>query len=152
MAALTESANRTALPANTSRTAQLGYGRMDALKATNRVINPVSSPQLYAFTPVSKGEKLYAGSPTEAIPAVNYLVQKCPDGQLGTTPLYELTSPGASSSLWSVSQSEVWQAQQYSGYTSKLFAEVCLQQPQDTVSAVRNLNLFKEFRNIYEAL
>jgi hypothetical protein len=152
MSALTENTNRSALPANTSRTPQLGYGWLDASKATARVTTARTDPFTYGFTPVSEGAFLFPGSPTELPgPVGNFTVKMCPDSQLGTTPLYELTKTGSNANFWSISQAEVWQAQN-AGYTSKLFAEVCLQQPQDTTTTIRNLNLFKEFRNIFEAL
>ncbi len=153
MSALTETVNRSALPANTSRTPQLGYGRVDASKATTRVTTPHTDPIVYGFSPVSEGTFAFPSTPTElAGPNGAFTVERCPDGQLGTNPLYEMTKAGSNANFWSVSQSEVWQAQQYLGYTSKLFAEVCLQQPQDTTTVVRNLDIFKEFRNIYKAL
>ncbi len=150
IAALTENTNRSALPATVSRIPQLGYGRVDALAATMRVITARSDPFTYTFAPVSKGTFLFPSAPTELTGVgPGFTVQQCSSGQLGTTPLYELTKPGFS--FWSISQTEVWQAQN-SGYTSRLFAEACLQQPQDTPVSTRSLNLFKEFRNIYEGL
>jgi hypothetical protein len=54
-----------------------------------------------------------------------------------------------SSQFFTISQVEVWLSQN-AGYQAKLFAEVCLQQPQDQPTAVRALNIFKEFRDIFK--
>lgn len=147
IAALTENTNRLTLPASTPRTSQLGYGALDASKATARTAAGRTPEFTYGFTPVYKGNYLTPEAPKEV--SGNYIVHTCADGQVGSTPLYELNKPNTS--FWSISQTEVWQAQN-AGYTSRLFSEVCLQQPQDTTGVLRSLNLYKEFRNIYEAL
>lgn len=145
IAAITESTNRLTLPSTASRTTTLGYGSMDASTATTRNATSKNSPFLYAFAPISRGNGLSPSSPADVVG--NYGVKACEDGRPGTTPLFELTKAGAST-IWSISQAEVWKAQA-SGYTATLFAEVCLQQPQDTSEAGHEINLFKEFRNNY---
>jgi hypothetical protein len=147
IAAVTENTNRLALPASVSRTAQLGYGSLNGYKATNRITTPRNSTFAYNYSPVSKGGYLTPATPMEV--TGTYAVQACADGQLGTTPLYEMSKAG--SSFWTISQSEVWQAVD-AGYATQLFAEACLSQPLDTVDASRNVDLFKEFRNLYKAL
>jgi hypothetical protein len=143
IAELTENTNRLTLPAGTSRTTQLGYGAVDAAKATTRAVSARNTAFLYGFTPVSKGAYLTPNAPLEV--AANYIVQRCEDGQIGTTPLFELAK--ATNAFYTISQVEVWQAQN-AGYQSRLFAEVCLQQPQDTTATIRQLNIFKEFGNL----
>ncbi|MGH8464014.1 MAG: S8 family peptidase, partial [Pseudomonas sp.] len=147
IAGLTENTNRLTLAATVPRTTLLGYGSVDATKATGRFATAQSLPYAYSFTPVSKGATLAPNSPAEVFSG--YLVQNCSAEQPGSTPLYELTRAG--STFFTVSQVEVWQAEA-AGYQPRLFAEVCLQQPHDTPGAIRSLDLFREFRNVYEML
>ena len=147
IAAVTETTNRDAIPTADARTDRLGYGSLDAAAATNRANNPNNPNFTYSFTPVSHGAALNPSSPLE--PTANYLVKTCDNGRPGTTPVYEMTKDG--NTFYTISQVEQWQAQ-VSGYQSRLFANACLQQPQDSSGPIRLLNIFKEFRNIYEKL
>ncbi len=147
IAAVTENTGRMTLAANASRSTTLGYGSLDSFKAAIRMTTPRNPALIYSFTPVSHGNILSPTTPAEA--SGRYLSQRCEPDQLGTTPVYEMTK--LSSHFFTISQTEVWLAQR-NGYQSKLFAEVCLQQPHDTAGAIRNLDMFREFRNIYDAL
>ncbi len=147
IAAMTENTNRAGLPANVPRNPQLGYGAIDGFRMTTRITTPRSLTYAYNLTPVSPGNFLTPSTPKEA--AGNYIAQKCDTGLIGTTPLYELTRN--KSQFFTISQVEA-SAAQLAGYRVKLFAEVCLQQPHDSPGPARNLNLFKEFRSIYEGL
>jgi subtilisin family serine protease len=145
IAALTENTNRLSLGSNVSRTTTLGYGSTDGYKAASRLVTPHDTAHLYRFSPVSTGAHLAPSAPAEV--SGTDAVQKCEDGHPGSTPVFEIYKPG--SHFFTISQTEVWLAQR-AGYQSSLFAEACLQQPHDTTDSMRNLNLFKEFRNIYE--
>ncbi len=150
IAALTENTNRLTLSATTARSPQLGYGTMDAFKSTARMTTARRPAILYGFDPVSIGNQLVPQRPAET--AGQYVAQHCEPSAIGTTPLYELTKPASlPAHFFSISPVEIWTAQQ-SGYQSKIMAEVCLKQPHDRPETIRNLNLFKEFRNIYKAL
>jgi hypothetical protein len=146
IAALTESTDRLTLAADVSRNTTLGYGTVDAAEATSRVNVPKSTAQAYGFAPVSRGAHLFPGSPLEVI--TDYEARRCEDGTPGTTPLYRLTKNGEQ--FHSISQTEVWMAQLYLGWQVSLFAEVCLEQPHDTATSARTLDLAKEFQNNYD--
>lgn len=145
IAALTENTNRLTIPANLTRDSKLGFGSMDALKATNRMSAVRDTSLLYAFHPISRGDTMAPAS--EQI--TQYLPHSCPDATIGTTPIYELIKGG--SKLFSISQSEMSRAV-ISGYTAQVFAYSCIQQPQDTSLFVRSINMFSEFRNIFRVL
>ncbi len=145
IASLTESTNRLTLPLTTPRTAQFGYGAVDATKATSRMNTAQNLPHGYSFTPISKGTFLNQAIPAEA--QASYAVKACEANQPGSTPLYEMTKSG--SAFFTISQVEVWQAQR-NGYQARLFTEACLQQPHDVLGIIRSLNVYKEFLNIYD--
>jgi hypothetical protein len=145
VAALTENTNRLTIPATVTRDLKLGFGSMDALKGTNRMTAVRDTSLLYAFHPVSRGNSLAPAS--ELIG--QYVPHSCPDAVIGTTPIYELIKGGTR--FFSISSSEMSKAVN-TGYTSQLFAYSCLQQPQDTSSFIRSINVFSEFRNIFRAL
>lgn len=145
IAALTESTDRLSLPATTSRNNSLGYGKLDAQKATSRLMTPQADTIAHRLTPVSIGATLDPDNPVE-VPGTYYAIQ-CSGGVPGTTPVIELTK--GTDKLFTVSQVEAWTAQQ-AGYASQLFAHTCLSQPHDTPGSVRDLNIYREFRNLYD--
>lgn len=146
IAALTENTNRLAIPVATTRDSKLGFGSVDALKATTRMLTPRDTSQLYEFGPISKGNFL-PQTFSEIIKP--YALHSCPDGTIGTSSVQELIKP--TSRFFSISQSESAKAVNL-GYSSQFFTYVCLQQPQDPTSFVRNINVFSEFRNIFRPL
>lgn len=147
IAALTENSGRSGLTAlaSANRSDTTGYGIADAATASGRMAVADTPAIAYRFTPASTGSSFNAQSPAE--PDGTFQAQACSDPLRGGTPLQELQR--GSHTIYSLSQAEAWQAQ-LAGYTTRRFAEVCLTQPHDTPAVVRNLNIFKEFRNIYE--
>lgn len=145
MAALTENTNRLVIPYNVSKDAKLGFGTLDALKSTKRMTVPQDTALLYGFHPISKGDFIIPASEVVSSQSVH----SCPDGIIGTTPIFELIK--SNSHFFSISASESSAAAK-TGYSSKLFSYACMQQPHDTSSFVRNINLFSEFRNIFRPL
>jgi len=144
VAALTENTNRLTLGSTTSRTNQLGFGLVDAGRATLRLTTPYSPTQIHIFTPVSFGNALSQQQPAE-VPAGSALAYQCTDSQHGTTPVYELSKPNIA--IFSASPSETRQAIEQ-GYNADFFSYVCLSQPHDNPrSILRNISLHKEFRN-----
>lgn len=140
IAALTENTNR--LGITSQHNSQLGFGTLDAHKASLRMVNPVSPLQMYAFTPVQKGSYLTPGTDLEK--NGRYNVHSCETGSSPSTAVYEMKKNG--DHFFTISKVE----QQKSialGYTSALFSYQCLQQPHDIPSVIRSLNIFREFRN-----
>ena len=140
-AAISEDLNR--LSITTGRSNTLGFGTVDTLSATQRVTNPSVPGIQYAFTPVSMGDYFSSSSPTDQLGT--YYSQKCDDNKYGTTKMYELTK--GSTTFFSISHVEAANALN-AGYTSKQFAYVCLQQPQDAPETIRTLNILREFKNL----
>lgn len=147
ISALTENTNRLSLTLNVPVSPTLGSGALDSAKATIRMATPNNSSILYLFNPVSAGNQLAAGQSAEIPGALT--AHTCSDGVVGSTPIYELIKNG--SHFFSISSSEASQAARI-GYSRNIFARACLQQPHDTLSNFRSLNLFSEFRNIYRPL
>lgn len=147
IAALTENTNRLTIPTTTAQDSRLGYGSLDALRATQRVITPYNPVILYSFTPVSKGERLNPQQPADK--PGNYAVHQCADATFAGTPVYELTK--GSDKFFTISDSENKNAIA-AGYTSSIFTHGCLQQPQDMPVSARNINIFREFRGLYPKL
>jgi len=143
IAALTENTNRLTLSPSLPHSPSLGFGVLDAGKAAQRTITPLSSLQLHTFTPVSSGNSISPISPAERVtrPLSAY---QCLPPTVATTPIFELLKNGVTT--FSVSHAETAQAVQ-SGYAATLFAYGCLQLPHDQVPIIRNLNLFSEFKN-----
>lgn len=137
-AAVSENLNR--LGISSDRTDTLGFGTVDANAASKRVTNPYTRDIRYAFTPVSLGNFLSNSSPTDELGT--YSVHKCDDNKYGTTKLYKLTKSGMK--FYTASHVEAANAIA-SGYTSVLFAYVCMQQPQDQADTLRLLNIEREF-------
>jgi hypothetical protein len=145
VAALTESTNRLTLAPSTPHSTTLGHGSLDALKATNRIMTPLSLGQLYGFGPVSKGNRLAV---TEV--AASYAVHSCEVGTVGSTMVYELKKAGLPT-FFTIGKAEVANAQK-AGYTATNFTYACVQQPHDTDGVFRTIDLFSEFRNIFRPL
>jgi hypothetical protein len=145
IAALTENTNRLSLSPDTPHSATYGYGAIDAQKATNRMSIPVHNLIAYALLPISTGQ--YPGLTTSEI-AGNYAVQAC-QNTIATTPIYELIK--GTTRFFSISDTEVWKAT-HAGYNAQLFGQSCLQQPHDTADTIRDINVYAEFRNIYDKL
>lgn len=142
VAALSENTNRLTLASNMAHTTTLGFGTLDAAKATNRMATPVSTMQQYAYTPISLGDYL---SPTNPFDQTgNYLAYQCETTSSPATAIYELKN--AASSFFTISKVEQQQALSL-GYSSGLFAYGCIQQPHDKPNVIRALNIFREFRN-----
>jgi subtilisin family serine protease len=148
IAAVTENTNRLALAATTPHDILLGFGTLDAAKASQRMTLPTTSLQVYSFDPVSHGNYLPSqpGQPWPYEKQAPFQAYQCSGGTVGTTPIYELAKAGGS--FFTVSPAEAGSAISR-GYTRNLFAYGCLSQPQDDVGAVRNINIYKEFRNDY---
>lgn len=144
IAALTENTNRLTLPATANRSNTLGFGKLDAQKATSRVTSPKADAISHRLAPVSTGATLDPANPLE-LPG-NYYPVDCAGSTPGTTPIFELTK--GDRTFFTISQVEVWSAQQ-NGYTSNLLTNACLSQPHDTPGTVRNINIPREFRNAY---
>lgn len=142
VAALTENTNRLTLPATTSHSSLIGFGTLDAQKATNRMNTAKNIFQEYRFYPVSKGQTLNPSAPAEVASSIN--AYQCEAGTVGTTPLYLLTKAGAQ--FFSASLSEVQQSTTQ-GYNAQFFAYICLEQPQDIPQSIRSINFFQEFLN-----
>ncbi len=145
ISALTENTNRLTIPVNTPRDLKLGYGALDSLKSTSRMITPRDTSQLYAFKPVSTGGHLKPASEISS----PYAVHSCPDGTVPSTPIYELSKSG--SHFFSISGAESSKALS-TGHLSQLFAHACIQQPHDPALFGRNIDLFREFRNIFKPI
>lgn len=143
IAGLTENSDRLGLASATARSDTLGFGTAEANAAIQRMIVPRNQPQAYSFTPVSSGNKLNPAQAAEI--SGTYRAQQCAAGLPGTTPIYEMTKAG--SAFYTISPTERWLAG-LSGYSTSTFAYACLHQPHDTAQTVRQLNVFKEFRNI----
>jgi hypothetical protein len=141
IAALTENVNRLTLTAATTHDNKLGYGSMDAGKSSGRMATPQSPAQLNTFGTVSIGAQLHPNQPSEAL--ASYAPYQCSDGEIGTTPVYELSKPVYR--FFSISQTEIKQAVN-EGYTAQFFAYACLQQPHDTPQIIRLLDVAREFR------
>lgn len=140
IAALTEHSTRAT---TTSFDVQYGFGRLDALAATNRILTPQQAQLGYQFGPVSTGGYLSPSAPYEQ--NAPYLTQECVTGTASTS-IYELKKAGQH--FFSISKVEVRHALA-SGYTSSLFTYACQQLPHDAPVNTRTINLFGEFRNIY---
>lgn len=145
IAALGENTNRLNLNPQIPRDNTLGYGALDAAKATSRMTTGKNSNFLYSFTPLSKGNFMNPAQPSEAIGG--YLSYYCENGTIPATPIYEVQKTG--SHFFTISPSEMSKALG-TAYQAGIFGHACLQQPHDTAANVRGLDLFREFRNIYQ--
>ncbi|HXH04815.1 MAG TPA: S8 family serine peptidase [Candidatus Nitrosotenuis sp.] len=143
MASLKENTNRLSLSSTTTRSTTLGHGTLDAHRSSLRMTNPLSSQQIYTLSPIQKGNYLSPDGPQdETTPGTVHL---CGFGAFGATPIYELKK--SSAHFFTVNYNEMQEAITQ-GYTSSLFAYGCVLQPHDQPTVVRNLNVFREFRNI----
>lgn len=143
IAALTESTDRMTLGSSISRSSSLGYGKLDLQKAQSRVTTPETSELLYTFSALSVGNLLTPGTEYES--TGSYIPKRCESSRPGTTKIHELIK--GSSHFFSMSEVEVWRAKA-AGYSTTLFAELCLMQPHDTYQSLRAINTLSEFRNI----
>lgn len=144
IAAVTENINRLSLGAAVPHDTYYGFGTVDALKATTRMASARTAQILYAFTPLSRGDKL-TGSALEPIGSA--IVYKCENNDTSSTQVYELTK--GTDRLFTISKVENQQALSLS-YVSSRFFYACITQPHDNVSVMRGINVFREFRNIYD--
>lgn len=147
IAALTENTNRLTLPATPAHDLQYGYGTIDAHKATVRMSTSYQPSILYAFYPISKGSRLDA--PEHAEQTAGYRVYQCETGTVGATPLYNINKPG--DHYFTINSTEYSHALA-AGYNPTLFSGMCLQLPHDTATHIRDINLYREFRNVYKPL
>ena len=143
-AAITENTNRLSVPSSIAHDAYLGFGGIDSNKATQRMVASQVSNQLYAFSPVSLGNISSLGSPAEKIGT--YGAIQCSASVIGSTPIYRLVK--GSDQFLTISSTEMSNAVQV-GYTSQFFSYICLEQPHDTATSIRNINVFHEFYNTY---
>jgi hypothetical protein len=146
IAALTENVNRLSLPSGTPHDTHYGFGTLDALRTSARMTTPKTSFN-YVFSPVSSGAALNASSPAE--PGGNAFVYACENGIVGSTAVMEEIR--GASQFFTISQAENQQAVD-AGYSSGVFTYACVRQPHDAATVMRNLNIFKEFRNDYQKL
>lgn len=144
IAGLTENTNRLSLPSSIPHDPKLGFGTLNALKATSRMTIPKNAYQLYSFTPISQGNYLNPSAPAEQVSTDT--IYACDADTIPTTQVTELTKTGLS--FYTASKSEVFNAI-LNGYTSRQFAYACHQQPHDTTTVDRQINIFHEFKNIY---
>ncbi len=120
-----------------------GFGLTNALAANRRMSIPKTDLQVYRFTPVQTGSFLLGNSSYEA--SGTYSAHYCVDGT-GSTPIFELTKPGAI--FYSLSRIEAYKAQSQ-GYAVNRFTYACMQQNHDSYQLARLIDIFKEFRNDY---
>jgi subtilisin family serine protease len=143
IAALSENTNRLSLGAAVSRSNQLGFGTLDAAKATGRMTVPLTLNQAHVFTPLSSGNQLNPLSPAEAPgPLRGY---HCKPGSPGATPVFELNRN--KEKFFSASQAERHQAEQ-AGFAASLLAYTCLLQPHDQVPIISNIDIWQELKNM----
>ena len=142
IAAITGTTNRLTLGGTTSRSNVLGYGLFKADSALYRMKNPAVENLMYAFSGVQTGSYFTDLLPAE--PAGLSRVYQC-SSRPGNQPIYEVTK--SSQRFFTINEVERIRAEQR-GYTSSLFAYGCVQQQHDVPAAVRNLDVFREFRNI----
>jgi hypothetical protein len=142
IAALMENLRRLSIPGSAARSDTLGFGGLDALKATNRIVQPASSSLLYALSPLSKGDRLGTFQPVES--ENPYHVYVCEQPIYGAVPVYELVN--AASRFYSVSEVERQRAAA-SGYSSTRIAYGCVTQAHDNNDSIRLINIFSELKN-----
>lgn len=147
IAALTENTNRLSLSVSSPHDDHLGFGTLDALKATQRTIDSFSPLILYSFSPISQGKYINPTKPADKIGS--FLTHQCPDNIIPGTPIYELIKGG--DDFFSISSAEVDIATTQ-GYSANIFSYACLQQIQDSPGLVRTIDMFSEFKNIYRKL
>lgn len=141
VAAVSENTNR--LGITTPHDTRLGFGTLDAHKTSIRMTNTYNQRQMYAFAPVQKGSYLIPDHDVEK--NGQYAAYSCEPGSVPSTAIYELKKPGKH--FFTVSKTEQQMAIN-DGYTSNFFSYQCLQMPHDTPLSIRNINIFREFRNI----
>ncbi len=141
-ALVTENTNRLSL-GTTLRTHTLGFGTLDAAKATTRSSTPYSPSQVYGISPISQGSYLIPTKPME--PSSGKSLYPCEASSTPTTQTYELKKTG--SHFFTASEVEM-QIAKNSGYTATAFVPLCMQLPHDNPSVIRSINIFSEFRNI----
>lgn len=143
-AAITENTNRLSVPSNIAHNTYLGFGSIDAGRAAQRMVTSQASSPLYAFSPVSLGNISSLGSPAEKIGTYN--ATQCSASVIGSTPIYRLIKDN--DQFLTISSTEMSNAVQ-AGYTSQFFSYICLGQPHDSATSIRNINVFHEFYNTY---
>ena len=137
-AALHETTNRSGFSAPN---ATFGFGKFDAYMARSRMVNAQHTAIAYSLTSINAGN-FFSNETYEA--TGDYTVNDCQSSPTNTA-IYELKSP--SSSFFSISEAELRYAS-IRGYSPVRFAYACLRQPHDTTDTVRNIDIFREFRNI----
>jgi hypothetical protein len=138
---ITETLNRLNLPAANAHSTRYGFGTLHAQRAVQRMTVPQTPASTYAFRPVQTGSYLDPGQPTEAVG--QYSVHQCPTGT-PTTAVYELWK--ANRHFFSISQVEVRNAIAQA-HSAAFISYACIKQPHDTAGAIKQINLFKEFRD-----
>ena len=135
IAALTENTNPLGLTAANPRSNLIGFGLVDAAKASRRLVTAYAPTQLYQLARINQYGTASA------------LIYQCEPNVIGTTPVYELTRAGTTAVFTTdVIEAQVAQAQ---GSTASLFSYSCLSQNHDTPQLVRSLNVYSEFRNLF---
>ena len=139
---MTEQTNRLTIPANDAWSPTLGFGTIDSYAAHTRAVTPYSPSQLVSFDRVSRGDRLYPGYNFE--PSFTSYLYQCESGDYGTTKLYRLKS--SNDEFYTVSHVEQYEATRI-GYTSTVFANVCVGLPIDVPESVRAIDVIREFSN-----
>ena len=141
IAALHETAFRSNNVTSSPQDAHYGYGRIDAVSATNRMTTIQHQTMLYILSPVLAGT-YFNGSSLEK--ASGYSVMDCQSTPRNIR-IYEAIK--GSERFYTISEVERRKAESL-GFTTPLFANACLRQPQDTTDTIRFINIFREFRNL----
>jgi len=135
IANLTESSNPLGLTATNPRTNTLGFGSLNAGKASVRLVNSYAPVQLLNFSKISQ------------IGITSALLYQCDPGVIGTTPVYEFTKAGTTPTFTTSELDRFTASNQ--GFTVSIFAYTCTTQPHDTPQSIRTLNVLSEFRNLF---
>lgn len=138
IAALQENTNRLTLTQTQNRTNQLGFGRIIADRAMNRMAVSREFSQIREFSPVRYGS-------TYETRGANEHAYECSNETLHpTTPLFALTKNN--SKLFTISHVER-AALTAQGYSSSILTYTCLSLPSDQHETLRSININQEFFN-----
>jgi subtilisin family serine protease len=141
-AALKENTHRLTMPTTPYRTNTLGFGQLDARKTLQRMTTPQIEEQSYQYVPASNGSSQRSRFLSEA--GGLYYPKMCIGDSIPSTAVYEIT--GLGSGFLTMSEVEVAKATA-SGAAASLLFYGCVQQPHDTATIFRQLDVYKEFRN-----
>lgn len=131
---LTENANPLGLTATAPRSNNLGFGLLDGGKSSQRLVNSYAPAQMINLTKINQ------------VGTAGAMIYQCDPSVRGTTPVFELVNPTARVFTTDIVEQQTLLSQ---GYTSSILNYSCMTQAHDTPQAIRNLNVFSEFRNIF---